>query len=251
MAITCILNDYKKSGCSSCSVPCAHRIALVGLNGEGGRIGAARIPKLYRDTTLANSPARHDQARIYADLSDYVQQFAQHFKEGGSRLHSVYLFSNNTGTGKTTTACALLVEYIIQSYISALKNGQQPPLTPGYFLDVNEWQELYNEFNRPNVPIAIAQKASYEYYLQMRKAINADCLVMDDIGVRSSSEAFRGDLHKIINTRLSDNKPTIYTSNISIEQLEQIFDRRVADRVRAMCKEYRFRGNSKRGEFTS
>lgn len=251
MSSKCILNDYKKNGCSSCSKPCPHKIALVGLSGEAGRIGEAGIPKLYRDITLKNSPAAADQSHIYTKLAEYAKQIATHFLEGGKRLQSVYLYSNNTGTGKTTTACALLAEYIIQSYICAIKSGKQPSLTPGYFLDVNEWQELYNEFNRPNVPAAIAHSASFEYYIKMSRAISADCLVMDDIGVRSSSEAFRGDLHKIINTRLSDNKPTIYTSNTSIEQLEQIFDKRVADRVRANCKEYRFRGNSKRGEFTT
>lgn len=248
MASICLVNDYKKGGCKSCTMPCAHKIAIEGLNGNGGRVSAARMPKLYRGVTLSNSPAKQDQGRIYTSLVNYLEQFDRFFIEDGERINSVYLYSANTGTGKTSTACAILNEFIIATYIGALKRGIQPVFNPGYFLDVNEWQELYNEFNRPNVPEEIASKASVNYYNNMRKAIDTELLVMDDIGVRSSSEAFRGDLHKIINSRLNANKPTVYTSNVSIEQLEQIFDKRVADRVRASCKEYRFKGESKRGE---
>lgn len=247
MATSCILKDYKKSGCEPCKMPCPHKIAMVGLNGKGGRIGAARIPKLYQNTTLKNSPVRSDQPTIYTSLDKYVETFPRQYHHDAKRIKSIYLYSVNTGTGKTTTAAALLTEFIISSYITAIKEGKQPPLTPGYFLDVNEWQELYNEFNRPNVSEEIAGQASREYYARMKKAIEADCLVMDDIGVRSSSEAFRGDLHKIINRRLNEEKPTIYTSNVSMDQLETIFDRRVADRVRDLCYEFRFTGTSKRG----
>ncbi len=243
----CILNDHKRNGCKTCSMPCAHKIAIEGLNGNGGRVAAARVPSLYKGLTLRNSPVRADQSSIYTSLDNYVNTFEQLFHEGGERIKSLYLYSKNTGTGKTSTACALLNEFIIASYVNALKQGQKPSLTPAYFFDVNEWQELYNEFNRANIPADVGEAASREYYARMKKAIEADFVVMDDIGVRTATEAFRGDLHKVINARLNANKATVYTSNVELDQLELIFDKRVADRVRAYCKEHRFKGTSKRG----
>ena len=247
----CILNDRNKNGCDACPSTCAHRIALNGLNGKGGRIATAGAPADYRHLTLANSPARESQAKVYGALSDYVATFSRMFDaetaNEKARIKSLYLFSANTGTGKTTSAAAVMNEFIIANYLGALKNGQQPLQQPAYFLDVNEWQTLYNGFNRGNIPQDVAEKYSRPYYAMMEKAKLAPFAVLDDIGVRGASEAFRGDLHTIINYRCANALPTVYTSNIPIEELATVFDVRLYDRVRDQCAVIPFAGESKRG----
>lgn len=248
----CILNERNRKGCGNCPPTCPHRIALSGLDGNGGRIASAGVPNKYRHLTAASSPARNDQAEVYAKIDEYITHFNG----------SLYLFSIATGTGKTTSASAVLNEYIIRDYLSALKDGKQPSQKPAYFLDVNEWQTLYNGFNRKGVPQDIAEEYSRPYYSQMEAAKHAPFAVLDDIGVRQATDAFRGDLHTIINYRVANELPTVYTSNIPlinstkpINRIEankpydmmDVFDVRLLDRMRENCEVLEFVGRSKRG----
>ena len=237
----CILEDYRKDKCASCDHLCGHRIALHGLDGNGGRVGAAGLPKDYRYVTLGNSPVRESQPEIYAALERYAKTF------GRGEEKSLYLWSENPGTGKTTTASALLNAWIAQDYLGAIKRGEQPRQVSAYFLDVNSWQTRYNEFNRPRVPDEIAEPAAGQYYKAMKRAKRAPFAVLDDIGVREASENFRADLHSIINYRVSEGKPTIYTSNLNIKEMETVFDSRLYDRIRDQCGEILFGGESNRG----
>lgn len=74
---TCILDDKRRGGCASCPTHCPHFIAMNGLNGDGGRIGSAGLPKEYRNLTLANSPVKESQPEIYDSLRRYVETFTE------------------------------------------------------------------------------------------------------------------------------------------------------------------------------
>lgn len=240
----CILSIYRKDRCEQCSMTCPHKITLHGLDGEGGRVRGANIPQDYRFTTILNSPVRTAQKRIYETLDKYVDTFR---RATGERIKSIYMWSESPGTGKTTTAAALINAWIAIEYLTAIKNGEQPPKVSSYFLDVNEWQTYYNNFNRPRVPDEIAEPASRRYYTEMERSKNADFTVLDDIGVREATEGFRSDLHTIINHRTANGLPTVYTSNLPLKDMERVFDARLYDRMRDQCAEFYFSGTSKRG----
>lgn len=237
----CILASYRADKCVACSNLCPHRIALEGLDGKSGRIGNAGLPADYRGITLANSPAREDLAKNYEIFKRYVETFSR----GG--VKSLYLWSESPGTGKTTTAAALMSEWIARDYLGALKRGEQPRQFSAYFLDVNQWQTIYNEFNRPRVPDSIAEPAAAKYYSAMERTKAAPFAVLDDIGVREASDNFRADLHAIINSRVTEGKPTVYTSNLPIEEMARVFDARLYDRIRDQCLDLEFEGKSRRG----
>ncbi|MDQ0154976.1 DNA replication protein [Robertmurraya andreesenii] len=225
------------------------------MTGKSGRAGLANVPADYRLTTTANSPARKEQAQAYRLIDAYVKTFERQFddkaEQGGkdthNRIKSLYLFSESPGTGKTTTASAVLNEWIVTHYVGSVKRGRQPLQLPAYFLDVNEWQTLFLGFNRGNIPQDIAEQYSRPYYTSMEKAKHAPFAVIDDIGVRGATDAFRGDLHTIINYRTANGLPTVYTSNLPIEDMAQVFDARLYDRMRDMCVPIEFEGGSKRG----
>lgn len=241
MTQECILADKRKGGCAECNPRCQHRIALVGLNGDGGRVAAANLPKEYRHITLANSTARTEQAKVYTAL----ERYADLFTEGTEK--SAYLWSESPGTGKTTSAAALAIEWITRQYIGALRKGEQPAQLLAYFLDVNLWQELYTGFTRPKIPEATAEKNSRIYYRQMELAKRAPFAILDDLGIRDATDGFRQDLHSIVNHRVTNGMPTVYTSNLPITELEATYGDRLYDRIRDNCGEIHFVGASKRG----
>lgn len=242
----CILARYRADKCADCSKLCAHRIALEGLDGASGRVGNSGLPADYRGITLVNSPAREDQADNYKIFERYAETFSRTEGEG-EPVKSLYLWSESPGTGKTTTAAALISEWVARDYLGALKRGEQPRQFSAYFLDVTEWQKDYNAFNRPRVPDDIANPAAERYYRAMEKAKAAPFAVLDDIGVRKATENFRADLHSIINSRVTNTLPSVYTSNLPIEEMARVFDARLYDRIRDQCLALEFAGESKRG----
>lgn len=249
MTQNCLLDAHKRGGCTTCLLTCAHRIALEGLNGSGGRIGAAKVPSEYRHLTLATSPARVEQAKIYGLLADYVATFERQFANANGiaadapRIKSLYLWSASPGTGKTTTASALLNEYIVAHYLGSLKRGTQPQQRPVLFLDVNTLQTDYNLATMTHDEAGLAKVTD-----TMRKSMDVSFLVMDDVGIRSASESFKSIVHAIINARTTAGKPTIFTSNLPIDEMATVFDARLADRMRDMCMTLHFSGESKRGK---
>jgi len=247
-ADNCILSQHCTVARSeSCNAICPSYIAMHGHNGTGGRSGAADLPSDYRMLSLTSSPAREEQSSAYALIDQYVATFKRQFETSAERIKSLYLYSDAPGTGKTTTASAILNEWLIVHYIGSLKRNRQPLQRPAYFLDVNEWQNDYNTFNRHRVPEHVAEPASARYYRKMYTAMGVPFAVLDDIGVRDATEAFRADLHVIINHRVTEGLPTVYTSNVPIAELERVFDKRLADRVRDMCAAVPFVGESRRG----
>ncbi|KYC67218.1 ATP-binding protein [Heyndrickxia coagulans] len=245
----CILADIcKLAGTEACTTNCGHFIGIHGRSGSGGRIGATGTPSDYRLLTIANSPARASQPQVYRAVEAYVRTFGRQFAPDADRIKSLYLYSESPGTGKTTTACAVLNEYVRRHYLGSLQRNRQPLQAPAYFLDVNEWQSLYNEFNRSHVPQDVAEKAAREYYRRLTNAKQVPFAVLDDIGVRQATEGFRGDLHSVINYRVTNAMPTVYTSNLPIEEMAAVFDARLYDRMRDQCAVLHFAGESKRGK---
>lgn len=241
----CILDSRRKTGCSTCNVLCSHRIAMHGLNGDGGRVGAAGAPKDYRYLTLENSPAKAGQAAIYAKLEKYVATFGRSVEPDGERIKSLYLWSENPGTGKTTTAVALMNEFIMSNYLGNLRfyRDKTPPQLPAMFFDLNAIQRTYNLASQ-----ADDKERIKEVTAKFDKAAKVPFLVLDDVGIRSATEAFKGMLHDIINYRATNSLPTIYTSNVSLDEFIRLYDARVYDRARDKCAEIHFQGESKRGK---
>lgn len=242
MTQICILNERNRNGCASCSPTCPHKIAMQGLNGKGGRIVLAGAPTSYRHLTLGNSPARESQSKAYGLLEKYVATFQRMFDADGERIKSLYLFSANPGNGKTTSAICLMNAYIIENYLGSLKRGLQPSQQPAMFLDINEMQTKYNLATMTNDEAGLNEIKTI-----IKRASAVDFLVCDDVGIRNSTPSFKSMIHAIINARTTSDLPTVYTSNVPINELATVFDDRLADRIKDMCAVIAFEGESKRG----
>jgi DNA replication protein DnaC len=221
---------------TSCTRFCPHFIAT------DARLKAANVPREYRLLTLQNSPVRASEPTVYKTLDAYVRTFTRAFDAPSEPIKSVYLYSPTPGNGKTTTAIALLHEYLIRHYVGSLQRGRQPEQVPVYFLDLNDFQARFNLATMTNDE---AELERFKAELQRCKTV--PFLVADDLGVRDATPAFRGYLHALINHRVTNGLPSVYTSNLPIEELARVFDARLYDRVRDMCIVLPFGGESKRG----
>jgi DNA replication protein DnaC len=251
-ASKCILSSRcKLANGPNCNRTCSVFIAMHGYSGTGGRVANAGTPADYRLLTVKNSPAREAQAQLYSTVEKYIATFERMFDAYGDnfpnkesrRIKSLYLWSESPGTGKTTTAIAVLNEWMIAHYLGSLKRNRQALQIPAYFLDVNAFQTEYNLATMTNDDAAMANvKAT------IQRAQTAPFAVLDDIGVRSASEAFRSYVHAIVNYRTTNALPTVFTSNLPIEEMAVVFDARLYDRMRDMCAVLHFSGESKRGK---
>ncbi|MDA1658842.1 ATP-binding protein [Bacillus cereus group sp. TH153LC] len=249
----CIL----RGGCSkatTCKSACPAFIQVQGLNGRGGKQGDALVPSEYRATMLNTSRSATSQPHVYGDLKSYIKTFKKAYNEirntKETRLKDLYFWSLETGTGKTETASAILNEFLAYSYIrSILKDEPEGFVTPVFFMDMPKLQSLYSKGTRPNVPKSEAEPAMREYYRLIRRAKKSRLVVFDEMGLRDVSEAFGQDILDLINARTNENLTSIFTSNVSMDELERIYGRRIFDRVRRWCLPYEFYGESKRGEF--
>lgn len=239
----CLLSKRCKiAGSADCTTQCPHFIAMHGNSGKSGRIANSGTPTDYRLLTANNSAARQSNLKIYDMIDAYVKTFERQFEPNEKRIKSLYLWSESPGTGKTTTAAAVLNEYIIANYLGSLKRNRQALQVPAVFLDVNAFQTDYNLATMTNDEAGMeAVRAT------IKRTQGAPFAVLDDIGVRSASEAFRAYLHAIINYRTANGLPTVYTSNLPIEDMAKVFDERLYDRMRDMCAVLHFGGDSKRG----
>lgn len=262
----CVLaNGCAGAGTAACTKHCTAFIQMHGVSGNGGRSAAAGLPREYRLVTLQNSPARGAiyikerkpsviKESVTTMAEAYVKSFERQFdQETGmitpsERIKSLYLYSPKKGNGKTTTAAALLNEWIRVHYSGSLRRGIEPLQRPAYFLDVHDWQTDYNTFARNGAPKDIAEKAAARYYRSLEIAQKVPFVVLDDIGVRDCTPAFRGDLHSLVNARVTNQLPTVYTSNIGLDELPTLFgEERLANRIGDLCREIEFVGESKRG----
>jgi DNA replication protein DnaC len=242
-ANNCILSSRcKLAGSAQCNRTCGHFIALHGISGTGGRVANANTPIDYRLLTVQTSPVRANQAKIYATIEKYTATFDRQFEADTARIKSLYLWSESPGTGKTTTAIAVLNEWLIAHYLGSLKRNRQAAQVPAVFLDVNSFQTEYNLATMTNDDAEMAKIRATIQRIQ-----TAPFAVLDDIGVRSASEAFRSYVHAIVNYRTANGLPTVFTSNLPIEEMAVVFDARLYDRMRDMCAVLHFNGESKRG----
>ncbi|MEK3887310.1 ATP-binding protein [Bacillus sp. FSL K6-3431] len=136
----------------------------------------------------------------------------------------------------------MLNAWLVAHYVGSLKRNRQPLQQPAYFLDVNEYQTKYNLAAMTNDEAELD-----EVKRTMRRCMSVPFLVMDDVGIRSATESFKSIVHGIINARTTNAIPTIYTSNLPLEEMARVFDARLHDRMRDQTAVLHFAGQSKRG----
>ena len=173
---------------------------------------SARIPKRYLSKTLQNFDVEL-QPRPHRIATDYIKNWRECSDNGDSLF-----FVGDVGTGKSHLAYAILNELI--------KKG-----VPGMAVSVPDLMD----------DLRVTGSEAMEALKEI------DLLVLDDLGSQKNTEWVTERLFVILNSRYSDLKPTIITSNHRLEVLKQTEGwMRIVDRIIEMCLLIRVEGKSYR-----
>ena len=171
------------------------------------RIAAASIPKRYLDhCTLATFYDKNSPVLVSARRR--VQEFvdAWPMTDHGRGL----LLMGGCGVGKTHLAVAALVDII-----EAGKTGKM--------LFVN-FQDLIQEIQASFDDHSSASKSEI-----LRPLLDADLLVLDELGSQKPTTFVQDILYYIINTRYNDERTTLFTTNYFDEAT--VDGQRLSDRI--------------------
>jgi DNA replication protein DnaC len=175
----------EREGGISAAVPCNCEPADISIDLEAG----ANIPPHYRASSFDNFKALNDEySFIMVKLSAYIRDFPAGLKKPGLML------IGGTGTGKTHLAVGVLRKLMAKGY-------------QGLFFDyMNLLARIRAGWNE------LANAADREAY---QSCLDADILLMDDLGSHRVSEWVEDTINGIVTYRCNHDKPLIVTTNIA------------------------------------
>lgn len=191
------------------------------------RLATAQIPKRYEHCSLDNF---RDAQPVLRNAKKRVQEFIDlwpNVPEGKGLL-----LMGGCGAGKTHLAVAALLEII--------NSGKPGRVLFANFQDLI--QEIQASFDSDEVP----SKGEI-----LRPLLEADLLVLDELGSQKPTQFVQDILYYVINTRYNEERATIFTTNYldhpadpKVEKLEERISTRLRSRLAEMADRVDFTGVS-------
>lgn len=158
-------------------------------------------------------------------IKENCQSFVESFAKADTRN---LLFSGPTGVGKTFIAGCIAVELMNNGYSVLYQTA------PALFNIIYEYRYKYSRDD-------IFENSIYKSILE------ADLLIIDDLGTESPSATRYAELLNIIDTRYSNNQKrpckTIIATNIDLKKLFEYYDERVVSRITGSFDMFKFAGD--------
>lgn len=152
-------------------------------------------------------------------------EFVDHFEDCGQKN---LLFSGPTGVGKTFMANCIAIELMNRGYSVLYQTA------PSLFNTIYEYRYKCSRDNAYDSSV-------------YKNILDAELLIIDDLGTESPSAMRYAELLSIIDTRCSNDmkKPckTIIATNIDLKKLFEYYDERVVSRITGGFDMFRFAGD--------
>jgi DNA replication protein DnaC len=187
-------------------------------------IEEARIPPRYHRCDLDNLLLYKNEKFLHA--VDTARRFATHFPVVDKGL----FLDGPPGIGKTHIAVAVLKQVV------RTKGAR------GLFYDTRELLRVIRSTFNP-----VTRTAEMDILLPV---MQADLLVLDDLGAEKTSEWVEETMNLIVNTRYNERRPTIFTSNYEDlpdeegdpQSLKARVGFRIHSRLHEMCEFLEYEG---------
>ncbi|SUJ03199.1 Primosomal protein DnaI [Sporosarcina pasteurii] len=186
------------------------------------KIKSAGIPTDYTDKTMNDFKIDMYETDYSVRLAKYAKQavtgYLDRYQEFEDMGKGFYFYSQTKGSGKSLLSMIIANELIKRYELNAL-----------YISVVNMLTELKNKMNQSNSKVGV-----YDLIESFKKA---DLLILDDLGVEKATEWSEEILTQILDDRMNYRRPTIITSNVSVEGLERKYP---AGRIKSRIEKLTF-----------
>ncbi len=148
-------------------------------------------------------PGSEDLSRKQKLVNAYVDQFDDFARKG----YGLFIQGRTAGSGKT---------YLAESICGEL---------------LEKWSEGTVAFATESDLLEASKQRTEDGTDPLNRYISCRLLVIDDIGQKNTGKNWLSDvLFRVIDHRYRDHRPTLYTSNLPLDQFP---DSRIADRINA------------------
>lgn len=205
-------------GCPKCSHEAAERELAQRTERERAEILArSLIPPQYHGATLRGFPATTPQQRaVIAQCRDFVVGYERLrvTAEKGSWL----VLSGIIGAGKTGMACAIALALMTPE---TWQQDPHPPRRLSLFHTVASM--------RRHAWDARARGSSESAAIE--ELVNAENLILDELGATTNSDAERSTVLEVANQRYNRRRPMIWISNLTLAQMSSALDPQILSRI--------------------
>ena len=159
--------------------------------------------------TFENYQGEENQSLMIA--KNFVEDYEKMKKENIGLL-----FYGAVGSGKTYLACSIANSLIEQYQIS---------------VKIRNFAQIINEL----------QKSSFDFdkNAYIESLVNTSVLILDDLGIERDTSYAKEQVYNIVNSRYLKQKPTIFTTNLSYDTIQNCKDsveyQRIYSRIIEMC----------------
>ena len=159
--------------------------------------------------TFDNYKGEKDKSYIIA--KNYVKEYEQMKKENIGLL-----FCGTVGSGKTYLACCI-ANALIEEYMIRVK--------------IRNFAQIINDLQKSGIDL---DKNDY-----IESLTNVSVLILDDLGIERDTSYAKEQVYNIVNSRYLKQKPTIFTTNLPYEKIQNSDDgveyERIYSRIIEMC----------------
>lgn len=181
--------------------------------------------KLYFPAPLYAEDVDKEAFKRFAGYRQHIEEFVKN----GDNL---YIFSQSTGTGKTTVSAKLLLSFFDRIWAG---NGYTHR---GLFIHVPTFLT--------SVKSNIGDKNEYTMFV-MDTLPTVDLVVWDDIASTNLSDFDHTTLLSYVDQRVVNGRANIYNGNLGAEEMETALGKRLYSRVWEGSEVIELRGGDRRG----